>query len=63
MAKRTKEIARATQNLSEALGVDICEETNLTPYEYARGGFEERKTKKTSPGWSRPNEPNASEKP
>ena len=43
MAKRTREIEKATQKRSETLGIDICEETNLSPYEYARGGFEERK--------------------
>ena len=47
MAKRTKGIATATQTLSETLGSDLCEETNLPPYEYARGGFEERNTQKT----------------
>ena len=46
MAKRTREIEKAIQNLSEAQGINIGEETNLTPGELARGGFSERKTQK-----------------
>ena len=47
MTKRTRETERATQTLSETHGVDICEETNLPPFELARGGFGERKAQKT----------------
>ena len=46
MAKRTEGSEKAIQKLSETLGIDICEETNLPPYEYARGGFEERNPQK-----------------
>ena len=45
MAKRTSEIEKATQKLSETLGIDICAETNLSPFELARGGFGERNKK------------------
>ena len=50
MANRTKEIERATQNLSEALGIDICEETNLTPFEYAKADSKRGKRRTISPG-------------
>ena len=41
---RTREVEKALLNASEALGYNLCEETTLSPAEYAEGGFEERKT-------------------
>ena len=41
---RTREVEKAILNASGNLGYNLCEETNLSPEEYARGGFEERKT-------------------
>ena len=41
---RIKEVEKAATSVSETLGYNLCEETNLSPEEYARGGFEERNT-------------------
>ena len=43
---RTKEVERAIQHVCEALGYDLCEETNVSPREYAMGGFQWGKTQK-----------------
>ena len=52
---RTREVEKAILNVSETLGYNLCEETNLSPEEYARGGFEERKHKTDQAGQSQAN--------
>ena len=54
---RIKEAEKATTSVSETLGYNLCEETSLSPEEYARGGFEEKKTHKHSQDWSKPGTP------
>jgi hypothetical protein len=44
--QRIKEVEKATTSVSETPGYNLCEETNLSPEEYARRGLRRKENPK-----------------